>query len=169
MALAVAHASGAERIIAIDPLEYRLALARQYGACETIMPRDDSTDVVAEVMRLTDGRGVDVVIEATSDPAVPAQAVDMAALGARIALIGITDETDVTMPTHIARRKGLTIRFVRRSKLAVNAAMGLITSGKLSVDGLVTHHFPLADVQRGFELVESYGDNVFKAVVLPNE
>jgi threonine dehydrogenase-like Zn-dependent dehydrogenase len=124
---------------------------------------------VAEVIRRTDGRGVDVAIEATSNSAVPSQAVDIAALGARIALIGITDETDVTLPTHVARRKGLTVRFVRRSKLSVYAAMGLVTSGKIPVGGLVTHHFPLADVQRGFELVESYSDNVFKAVVLPNE
>ena len=169
MNLAVAYASGVERIVAIDPLEHRLSLARRYGAWEAIMPRGDSTDVVAEVMRLTGGRGVDVAIEATSDPAVPAQAVNIAALGARVGLIGITDETDVMLPSHVARRKGITVRFVRRSKLAVYAAMGLVTSGKITLDGLVTHRFPLVDVQRGFELVESYSDNVFKAVVLPNE
>lgn len=168
LSLAVAHASGAERIIAIEPLAHRAALAKRFGAWETIVP-DGSTDVVVAIMELTRGRGVDVVIEATSDPAVPVQAAHVAAFGARIALAGITDDMDMTMPTHVARRKGLTVRFVRRSKLAVRAAMGLVTSGKVSIGGLVTHHFPLAEVQRGFELVESYGENVFKAVVLPQK
>jgi len=167
MALAVARVSGAHRIIAADLHGYRLELAERYGAdvCIDASPGD----VVSEVERATKGRGAGIVIEATSSPDVPGQAAEMAAPGGTVALIGITDDEGVILPSHEARRKGLTLRWIRRSRNAVHAAMSLATSGRVLLDGLVTHHFALGDIQRGFELVEAYRDDVFKAVVSPNE
>ena len=166
MTLAVAAISGADRIIAADRLAYRLELAERYGA--THLVHADREDIVAEANRITHGRGVDVVFEASSSPEVPAQAVSMAAPGGAIALIGIPSTGTIALDPHTARRKGLTVKWVRRSKLAVEPAMRFVTSGRIPLRGLVTHHIPLADVQAGFEMVEAYRDQVFKAVVLPN-
>lgn len=166
MALAVAAVSGAEEIIAVERLGYRLELARRYGATHLVEAGHE--DPVAAVERITHGRGADVVLEATNDPDAAAWTVHMAAPGGSIGLIGIPPADTVSLDAHTARRKGLTVRWVRRSKHAVEPAMRLVTSGKVPLAGLVTHHVPLAEVQRGFELVEGYGEQVFKAVVLPN-
>jgi L-iditol 2-dehydrogenase len=166
MTLAVARQSGAGCIIAVDPIDHRLALAKRYGADHTI---SGESHLVERVVALTSGYGADVVIEATSDPDAPGLAIDIASPGGVVAPIGITDETSIPLPSHTARRKGLTIRWIRRSKLALHAAMDLAVSGRIPLDGLVTHHFPLMDVQNGFECAEAYEDRVFKAVIQPNE
>jgi len=166
MMLAVAAASGATRIIAADLLPHRLALATRYGATETI--EAGRQDAAAEVARLTDGRGVDVAFEATTSPAAPGQAAHVVAPGGTVVVAGITEAQEVAIDAHVARRKGLTFRWVRRSKLAVEPAMALAASGRVPLGGLVTHRFRLGSAQEAFELVEAYGDGVFKAVVEPN-
>ena len=165
MCLAVASARGAGRIVAVDQLAYRLAIAVRYGA-EPVTGKSPDF-VISRIDEITGGRGADVVIEATSDPGAPGTAVRLAARGGRVGLVGVTNETEVPIPAHEARRKGLTLRWVRRSKLALHAAMSLATSGKVPLDGLVTHHFPLTDTKTGFDTVAAYRDEVFKAVIQP--
>ena len=118
--------------------------------------------------RITGGRGADVVFEATVSPDAARATIHAVAFGGTVALAGITAEETVTFDTHLARRKGVTLRWVRRSKLAVEPAMALAASGRVPLDGLVTHRFPLGDVQTAFETVAGYKDHVMKAVVLPN-
>ena len=165
LALAVARASGAGKIYAADLFDYRLELARNYGA--DIVLNAKETDVPAEVLRRTGGLGVDVVIEATTDANAPNEGLKMMKIGGTLAVIGIVTEMNVTFDTHIARRKGATIKWVRRSKFGVEAAMEFVESGRISLEGLATHHFALAETHGGFELVEKYDHNVFKVIVEP--
>ena len=165
LALAVARVCGAGRVFAADMYPYRLDLAERYGADVTINASE--TDPAEEVLDRTGGLGVDVVIEATTDAAAPAKGLEMMKIGGTLAVIGIVTEKDVHFDTHIARRKGATIKWVRRSKFGVEAAIEMIASGRISLDGLATHHLPLAETRAGFELVENYADNVFKVIIQP--
>lgn len=85
---AVVSASGkGGRVILVEPEEQRRKISETLGASDTIDP--SNADVIAEVMRLTNGRGATRVIEATGRPAVMAQTLEVACYGGYITNIGI--------------------------------------------------------------------------------
>jgi threonine dehydrogenase-like Zn-dependent dehydrogenase len=86
-AIAAAVARGAHEIVAVDIDPERLVTARRLGATETIDAR--SADPVARVLELTDGRGADVVIEASGAAAGPQRCIDMTRAGGRVVLLGL--------------------------------------------------------------------------------
>jgi Zn-dependent alcohol dehydrogenase len=86
-ALQAARICGAERIVAVDLVASKLAVALELGATETVDASE--TDAVAEVRRLTGG--VDVAYEATGSAAVVAQAVAMLARGGTAVAIGVPE------------------------------------------------------------------------------
>jgi L-iditol 2-dehydrogenase len=130
---------GCQPIICTDVLANRLELAGQLGATHTIdAGRQDAS---ARIARITAGRGVDVVFEAAGSDQTNEQMVHAATPGGRCVVIGINDDDRLTVPHGIARRKGLTLAFVRRSRLTLRRAMELVVREKLPVERLVSHRF----------------------------
>lgn len=161
----VARVAGAGRLIATDKLDYRLKLARKLGADETI--NVDKKDPLAEVQRLTGGRGADVVFECTNRAAGAPQAWSLAAIGGRVIMVGIPEEDEITIDAHTPRRKELRVQYIRRSRHAARQAIDLVASGRIDVATWVTHRVPLARAKKAFDMVADYADGVLKAVILP--
>ncbi len=161
----MAEISGAGRIIVTDRLDYRLKLARKLGADETI--NVEKEDPVEAVLRMTGGRGVDLVFECTNRAAGERQAWLLAAIGGRAIMVGIPEEDETTLDAHPPRRKELLVQYVRRSRHATRQALDLVASGRLDVASWVTHHATLAKAAKVFEMVAEYGDGVLKAVIRP--
>ena len=110
--VALAGLSGAGEIIAIGAPADRLGFARRMGATSTIdllLPPDERA---AHVRRLTNGRGVDVVIEAAGRPEAVAQALDLVRDGGRVVVVGqYTDNGPVSIHPHFQiNRKHVEIR-----------------------------------------------------------
>ena len=166
-ALMTARACGAGNIYVADLYEYRLDIARQHGADEAINASGGGAP--EQIMELTGGEGVDIAVEATTDANAPNQAAQCVRIGGTVCVAGIVTEQYISLDTHIARRKGLVVKWLRRSKHSVEAAIELVESGRISLDGLISHHLPLAETQKGFELVESYTDGVFKVIIEPQK
>ncbi len=162
LSLQVARLAGASPVFMIDPLSWRLDRARRWGG---IPVPGQAGDAVAWVQRETNGRGVDVVIEAAWANETVGQAVEMARLGGRLVLVGIPGEDRVTLKHSTARRKGLTIRMSRRMKHVYPRAIKLVEGGQIDLRGLVSHHFPLRGIVEAFRLNAAYADNVLKVVV----
>jgi L-iditol 2-dehydrogenase len=161
--LAMARAAGAARIIVTEKLDYRLKLARQMGATHTVdITRDDP---VTAVKKFTDGQGADVVYEATNSTVGLAQAVQLAAIGGRVAAVGIPPVDEITLPASAPRRKQLTVQFVRRSAHTIRQALELVATGQVSLKPWATHRLPLERVAEAFEMVEAYRDGVIKAII----
>jgi threonine dehydrogenase-like Zn-dependent dehydrogenase len=99
--VALAALSGAGTVIAVDGPGERLAFARRMGATDTVDLSLPLEDRVAEVRRLTGGRGADVVIEAAGRPEAVVQALDMVRDGGRVVVVGqYTDLGDVAINPH---------------------------------------------------------------------
>ncbi|MDD4890500.1 MAG: alcohol dehydrogenase catalytic domain-containing protein [Phycisphaerae bacterium] len=167
LTLMVLRQVGCNPIICTDLLANRLALAGEFGATHTIDA--GKADAAAEIARITGGRGVDVTFEACGSAATMEQMVHTTRPGGRCVVIGINDDDRVSFTHGVARRKGLDIRMVRRSRLTLGRAIDLVAGGKLPVDRLVTHRFSLSGAQAAFDLVSHYGDNVIKAMISPQE
>ena len=160
---AVAKAAGASAIYMTEPLAYRRRFALDHIADAALNP--DDTDVVAEIMRLTGGRGVDVAFEAAGAPETPEQAAAVARPGGKMIVVGIPSDDTMTLTATTVRRKGLTIKLVRRMKHTYPRAIRLVQTGMVDVKSLVTHLLPLERITEAFEMVSAYDDGVLRAVI----
>jgi L-iditol 2-dehydrogenase len=144
----VARAAGAARVLAADPLAHRRLAAEQRGADEVLDPGDDG--YATRLAGFTADRGVDVAFEiAGTDPAIAA-AMDVVRPGGRVVLGGIPSTETSALPASVGRRKGLTIALVRRMKEVYPRATALVVADLVDVRGLVSHRFPLTEVDGAF-------------------
>src|SRR6185436_1184147 len=144
----VARAAGAARVLGAEPLAHRRAAAAVRGADEVLDPADDA--YAARLVDFTAGRGVDVAFEVAGTDSAIAAAMDAVRPGGRVVLAGIPSTETSAFPANTARRKGLTIAMVRRMKEVYPRATALALAGLVDVRGLVTHRFPLTEVQQAF-------------------
>jgi L-iditol 2-dehydrogenase len=164
--IAALRAAGIQQIIASEPLEARRNLAARLGASHTVDPQLE--DVVPTLRDLTAGRGVDVAFEAAGEQETLDHMVESAAIAGTAVIIGIPREQKVTLDIHVARRKALPLRSVRRSNHKTVAALELLARKDIPIDQMVTHRFPLSQTANAMDLVRRYADGVIKAVVVPS-
>jgi len=145
----VARAAGAARVLAADPLVHRRQAARDRGADEVLDPADDA--YASKLAAFTHDLGVDVAFEIAGVDAAIAAAAEAVRPGGRLVLGGIPSTEESAFPASVARRKGLTMAMVRRMKEVYPRATALVTAGRVDVRGLVSHRFPLTEVEKAFE------------------
>ncbi len=153
MAVSVAKAAGAARLIAADIDPHRLDLAKQLGADDCIITKGDGW--VDDVRRMTNGLGPEVVCEMSG-----AQNAINGALAAvrncgTMAILGIPkDSVPVNFNDHVIF-KGTRIIGIngRRMFETWYQAEELLLSNKVDLRPIITHEIPLADYRRGFELM----------------
>ena len=160
--LQLAKLSGADPIFVSDKFDWRLAKAEAYGA---IPINCDQMDAVQAVLGATGGQGVDVAMEAAWADHSVQQAAEMTRLGGRLVLVGIPGSDNLHLKHSTARRKGLTIRMSRRMKHTYPSAIKLAQSGKVDLNGIVSHHFPLEQTPAAFALNLAYRVDVVKIVI----
>ena len=163
LTIQMARLGGVRRVYATDLIPERLAMAQRMGADEVLHAGE--ADPVAWVEELTGGRGVDVVFEAAWAAETVAQATAMAKPGGRVVIAGIPSEDILSFPASEARRKGLTIKLVRRMKHTYPRSIALVQQGLMDVRSLITHRFPLTEAREAFELAAARADGVVKALV----
>src|SRR5215218_6496809 len=142
----------------VEPLAYRQELALELG-CDAAYA--DS----AAFVEATAGRGADIVIEATDTSDGPEVACQVVRIGGRVVLVGIPDGDRFELTASVARRKGLTVKFSRRMGHVYPRAIGLVAAGKVDLDALVTHRFPLEGGAEAFALQTERRDGAVKAVI----
>lgn len=160
---AVAKAAGASAVYMTEPLTYRRQFALAYVADAALNP--DDSDVVAEIVRLTDSRGVDVAFEAAGAAETPGQAAAMTRPGGKVIVAGIPADDTMRLTASTVRRKGLTVKLVRRMKHTYPRAIRLVQTGAVDVEPLATHLLPLERIAEAFEMVAAYDDGVLRAVI----
>ncbi len=121
--------------IIVDPGDERLALARSLGVTHTINPV--SSDAVAEILSITQGRMAEAVIECSGAAPAIRGAVDYVSYAGHIALVG-WPKGDIPMPTALFTKKELTIRGSRNSVGQFPESLRLIAEGKVNVEALLT-------------------------------
>lgn len=158
-ALMAAVAVGAEPVIAVDAAPGKLEIASSFGATHGV-PWAGSAEATADAIREISGGGVDYAIEATGRPeAMTSAFLATRARGAAV-LIGIPRaDATVTLPAlsipRMERRVLGSIYGSSRPERDFGTTLALYRAGRLPLDRLVSHHLPLDEVERGFELMRS--------------
>ena len=149
--------AGAERIVAVDLSEERLAQARHHGATDTRLAGDDAVDWIRSE---TGGFGADYTFEATGHVAVMRQAVEAAREAWGLAtMCGVAGKGEVL---EIVPRFLITGRRVTGSSFGgvkgrtqVPLLVDRWLAGEIDVESLLSHRLTLDEVNRGFELMEA--------------
>ena len=167
-ATAGARLMGATTIIAVEAVPARMAIARQMGADHVV----DFTkcDPVAEIMRLTDGRGVDVAIEALGLQQTFGAALRVLRPGGTLSSLGVYSG-DLTIPLD-AFAAGLGDHTIVTTlcpggKERMGRLMDVIASQRLDTRPLVTHRFKLDDIEAAYDLFANQRDGVLKIALTP--
>ncbi|MGQ9674494.1 MAG: zinc-binding dehydrogenase [Chloroflexota bacterium] len=168
-AIAFARASGAREIIAIGGTENRMELCRMLGAT-TVIDRKSTTgeERKALVMELTDGRGVDLAIEASGSVEAFQEGPSYVRVGGTYSVPGIAEPRGM-VPFDVFRdlaRKNLRLQGVWVSDARhLRQAVALVQKNPEAFAALVTHVFTLEEATTALETVEAR--RAMKAVIIP--
>jgi len=148
----LARLSGASNIVATDILPHRVEAAKNFGADHAILAV--AGRVPDATRAATGGRGVDVAFEAAGEQEAVDDAFAAVLPGGKVILVGIPSEDRTYFSASTARRKGLTIKMVRRMKHTYPRAIELVSKGLVDVRSLVTHRFPLEQSAEAFAVAQ---------------
>lgn len=159
--------SGAKLVAGIDLLDYRSVVAQKLGVRETFVPssKDNTEESIRWAEEITNGRGFDVVFDCTNQSEGLIIATRSTRPTGRTILVGISGKNYDPLPVSVARRRELTLKWCRRFLFNFPTAIELISSGKVNVDLLLTHHFTPYEVEIAFETVANNANKIIKASI----
>lgn len=166
LTLQAARAAGCSRVLIADVDETRLKLAAELGADATLLASGDA--LVQEVMRLTSGRGVDVVLEAVGRDETVTGAIECVRKGGTVTLVG-NIAPKVTLPLQRVVTRQIRLQGSCASAGEYGLAMELMAAGKIKVGPLITAVAPLSDGPGWFARLYAREPNLMKVVLDPRE
>lgn len=163
-----AKLKGASLIIGVDTIPERLAIARRFGANITLNPREG--DPVAEIKRLTDGRGVDVAIEALGRQDTFESALRAIRPGGTLSSLGVYSGKLVAPYEAFYAGLGdqkIVTTLCPGGKERMRRLMALVANRRVDLSPLLTHQFGLEDIEAAFDLFSNQRDGVLKVALHP--
>lgn len=164
-----ARLRGAGLIIAVDHVPERLEMARRFGA--NVLIDHTVQDAVAIIRRLTDGRGVDVAIEALGRQETFENALRSVRPGGTVSSLGVYSGKLVAPYEPLYAGLGdqkIVTTLCPGGKERMRRLMALISNHRVDLSPLVTHRFGLDDIHEAYELFAAQRDGVMKIALTPH-
>jgi threonine dehydrogenase-like Zn-dependent dehydrogenase len=164
-----ARLRGAAIVVGVDPLPERRQMARRFGASVTLNPAE--CDVVAELKRMTDGRGVDVAIEALGRQSTFEAALRSVRPGGILSSLGVYSGKLVAPYEAVYAGLGdqrVVTTLCPGGKERMRRLMAMVAERRMDLTPLVTHRFALDDLSEAFELFSHQRDQVMKVAIFPH-
>ena len=166
-AVAWAKAFGASKIIGVDVVDFKLRLAKEFGADFTINATEQ--DPVKEVQDLTDGWGVDVSLEVAGTEKTMEYAISSACGKSPYASGRVVSVAAQFQPVWIAGMRTLREGALRKSgdhtRDDLRRVIELVSAGRIDLSKSITHKLPFDELNKAVELLEE-GKDVLRVVVL---
>lgn len=162
LALQIAKVLGATTVIAVGNPQ-RNAVAMELGCDHTISYKDD--DVVDQILSLTDGKGVDVTLEAAGSGEAFRQAVACTRKGGTVSLDGIPKENLQEIPMADLVTNEIEFRGCRAHANRAQASARLVKNGLVDVDRLFTHEFEFESFDTAYETFTERQENAIKVAL----
>ncbi len=165
LTLQAAKAAGAARVLVADIDQSRLQRAEKLGVEATLLL--SGAELVKEIHRRTEGRGVDLVLEAVGRDETISASISSVRKGGTVTLIG-NISPEVKIPLQIVVSRQIRLQGSCASSGEYPEAMELIANGKIQVAPLITAIAPLEDGPRWFERLHAGEANLMKIVLNPS-
>ena len=141
------------RIIMVDLDDNRLEESKRFGATHTINSRDPEA-AIKEIFELTDGRGVDVAVEAVGFPATFDLCQKILAPGGNLANVGVHGKpVDLQLQDLWIRNVTITTGLVSTNSTPM--LLKTLASGKIKVEELVTHNFTFEQILEAYDTFQN--------------
>ena len=157
---------GAWQIVAIDPSEEKLRLAKEFGATHTINV-NEVKDPLAAIMEITGGRGRERTYECAGNDATFDLCMRSTMRGHVMTCVSFYKQP-VKAALDYAVLNGINIMTVRgEGRNNCKRALSLMSQGKIKTKQILTHTFPLDDFATAYDYFVNRKDGAMKVVVLP--
>jgi L-iditol 2-dehydrogenase len=154
LVLQMVKAAGASEVFATDILPHRLEFAKEMGADKTYLATPNGDERI-RILKNTHSLGVDVAFETAGENSAVETAIETAKPGGRVVLCGIPSVNITHFKSSTARRKGLTIKMVRRMKHTYPRAVTLVRTGQVDIRKIVSHCFTLSEAEEAFKIAKN--------------
>jgi S-(hydroxymethyl)glutathione dehydrogenase/alcohol dehydrogenase len=145
-------------VIGIDIVDSKLEMAKRFGASHVINSRK-TPDLDAEIKKIVGDGGADVVIDTTGNARVIEQAYNLTHADGKTILVGVPKKGDnisiYSLPLHFKKVLTGSHGGGTEPHVDIPRLIRLMGAGKLTLDGLVTHEFPLDRINEALALVRS--------------
>ncbi len=158
--------AGIRHITMVDMLPNRLEKAMELGATHIV--NASQCDSIAEVQRITNGRGADFVFEAAGNETTMLQSAKMARRGGVITLVGYTSSGLAKLNVNWLIDNEITIKTAFRYRHHYPAVVEAIADGTIPAKALATDIFDFSEIQKGMEYAINHKDTVIKAIIRIN-
>lgn len=170
LAVQVARLGGAGSVIAVGAAQdgNRLQLARQMGA-DLIVDIDQLSDPLQDIRDLTAGQGADLVIEFAGTSQAARLSIECARRGGRVVLGGATSPgriLEVDLSTIVRGQLSICGSVANPRRISARANE-LMHKGLVDIQPLVTHHLPLSEFGRAWDLFRQRGDCAIRVMMHP--
>ncbi len=153
MAAAIARHVGARYVVITDVNDYRLGLAKQMGATHAVNVQKDKLEDVIKNLGMTEG--FDVGLEMSGNPQAFRQMLTVMVHGGHVALLGLPS-SEVAIDWNQVIFKGLFIKGIYgREMFETWYKMAAMLQSGLDISPILTHHFPIGEFQKGFDVMRS--------------
>lgn len=160
----VAKAMGAGKIVSVVRDEQKAKLTLEFGATHALNSK--TSNVEEELIKITNGKKADLVIEATGAKAVIEKTFDYCAKGGTIIQYGIPgDEEQVVVPVKKMVTEEITYLGAVGNTKAWYPLAEMIDAGKLDLAKMVTHTFTLDEIDKAFDLYRNHDRKLIKAII----
>lgn len=157
------RAKGVTEVYVSDVLDKRLAKAKELGATEVINAKEK--DTVEEIMRLTGGKGCDMVYETAGNKFTTAQTAKLVKRGGTVVLVGMAPDPTVAYDFGTLGSKEATIKTVFRYRNIYPAAINAIAGGSIPIAKIASDFFTLDQVPEAMEYSVKNKADIVKAVI----
>lgn len=160
---------GASSIVAVDTRPSILEVARKLGATHCLNPKE--SDVRAEIMQITDGKGVDIGVEGAGIQETLDLTTQLVRMEGKLEVFGFHQGAKRLVDWGFWNWMAFEIvnghtRTQRKYVEAMGIGLDLVASGQLDMETLVTHRFPIDEINHGFEMAAGKSDGFIKGVVV---
>lgn len=153
------------RIIAVDVIPEKLRLAEKFGSWATV-DASQVGDVPKEVRRLSEG-GADVALEVIGNPRTIEQAFHSLKWGGRLVVVGYTDRDVTFSGAKLMFREMEVLGSLGCGLQDFPRVIDLVARGLLHVEEMVSHRFPMTDVNDGLGLLEAGDPSLVRGILIP--
>jgi L-iditol 2-dehydrogenase len=163
VSLLASKAYGATQVIVVDVIEKRLDVAAGMGA---ITLNAKECDVLAEIKKLTGGKGAQVVIDCAGTNTTICQTVHVAKPGGTIVLVGLACDSVSGLNIGPISTKELTIKSIFRYRNLYPTAIAAIADGKIDISGIISDKYKFEDTPKAFAETLKNVQNIVKSVIV---
>jgi L-iditol 2-dehydrogenase len=162
--LQAAKLQGAAKVIAVDINEFRLDIAKKLGADKQINPL--KSDLSEAILQDTEGKGANVTLEAVGYAKTFADAVGITRMGGHVVAVGnLENKAEFDLQQLVAKEHTFTGSYASSGEF--RDCIGLVASGKINVEPLISDVLPLKEGPEAFDRLLKAKENLLKIVLEP--